>query len=73
MFILSEERKSSKINKISETKKSRYTSSGAANAGNNKNKEYNQKKNTSRVITTLSVKKYVLEVHPLQTGWSLCN
>ena len=38
VFILSEERKNSNMNKISENKKSKDNSSGAANAGNNKNK-----------------------------------
>ena len=42
--ILDEEIKSSKTNKSSETKNSKDNRSGAANAGKNKNKESNQKK-----------------------------
>ena len=37
-FILAEETKASEMNKISETKKSKYNSSGAVNAGNHKQK-----------------------------------
>ena len=37
-IILSEERKSRKMNKISEANKSKENSFGAANDGNNKNK-----------------------------------
>ena len=44
-FILGEERKASKTNKSSEIMKSKDNSSGTANAGNNKNKESNQKEN----------------------------
>ena len=40
VVILSEERKASKMNKISETKSSTDNISGVANTGNNKNKEY---------------------------------
>ena len=43
-FILSEEIKSSKMNKRSETKKSEHNSSGAADTGNIKNENYKHKK-----------------------------
>ena len=51
--ILSEEIKASKMNKISETKKSKDNSSVAANAGNNKIKILSRRKSTIRVIPTL--------------------
>ena len=44
-FVVAEERKSSKMNKISYAKKSKDNSAGAANAGNNKAKYSKQKKN----------------------------
>ena len=44
-FTLAAERKAKKINNISETKKSRDNSPGAANSVNNKNKESEHKTN----------------------------
>ena len=43
------------MNKNSETKNSNDNSSGAANTVNNKTKDYNQKKRTTRVVTTLAL------------------
>ena len=43
-FILSEELKTIKMNKISDTKKSECNITGAANAGNNKSKHSKQNK-----------------------------
>ena len=45
------------MNKSSETKKSKENSSRAVNDGNNKNKDSNQKKITSRVIPTIDLIK----------------
>ena len=44
-FILAEERKDNKMNKSSETNKSKDNNYGAAKYGNNKNKDSNQNKN----------------------------
>ena len=56
-FILSEEIKSSKTNKISETKNSKENNSETAKAGNNKNKESKQKENYQQSNTNSSVNK----------------
>ena len=56
-FILAKQRKASKKNKIPETKKSKYNSSGVDNAGNNKHKESKQKKNYQQSNTNYSVNK----------------
>ena len=61
VFILDEERKFSKMNKSSETKKSKYNSSGVVNTVNNNNKESHQKKNTNIVITTIAAIKKSLK------------
>ena len=61
-FILAEEIKANKINKILETKNSKDNISGAANVGNNKNKEsknnkkYQKSNNNSRVNKNSSMK-----------------
>ena len=61
-FILAEEIKANKINKILETKNSKDNISRAANVGNNKNKESNNNKkyqkgnNNSRVNKNSSMK-----------------
>ena len=45
------------MNKISETKRSKDNCSRAANAGNNKNKEYNRKKKDRQSNTKSSANK----------------
>ena len=57
VFMLSEERKDSKMNKISETKKSKENSSGAAKAVNNTNKWSRQNKKDQQSNTNSSVNK----------------
>ena len=57
MFILAEERKTSKTNKRLETKKSKDNSSGAANSGNNTNKDSKQKKKYHQSNTNSSANK----------------
>ena len=73
LFVLSVERKASKMNKSSETKESKDNSSGAANARNYKNKESRQKKKYQKSNINSSANKKIREVHPLRTGCSLCN
>ena len=57
MFILAEEIKARKLNKSSETKKSKYNSYEAASAGNNKNKWSNKKKGHQQSNTNSRVNK----------------